>query len=192
MAMNRSAAVKSKTSRNYETEWAFLFCPRCGKPTVVRYSDNHVGILETFPDVPSGTDVRHLPDDVATYYADAKRVLDAGVPDAAAVQLRRTLEAAARHNGISEGPLVRRIKGLIEAGKITTDFGALLHHVRQVGNIGAHDTDERLDEPTVQRAFRFTTQVLRNLFEIPAELRELEREAPGSPREDQNPAGGVA
>ncbi len=179
--------INSKAASGALLYWALLFCPRCAKPIIIRHSGGNssdTSAVEVIPDVLGVTDVQHLPEDVGGYYHDAKRVMDAGVPDAAAVQLRRTLEAAARHNGISQGPLVARIKGLIEGGKITTDFGAVLHHVRKVGNLGAHDTDERLDEPTVRRAFRFTTQVLRNLFEIPAELRELEAEAPVSPSGD--------
>ena len=71
-----------------------------------------------------------------------------------------------RVTGISVGA----IEKLIEGGQITKGFGAALHHVRQLGNVGAHASDERIDESAVERAFRFTTQVLRNLFEIPAEL----------------------
>jgi hypothetical protein len=70
-----------------------------------------------------GAQVNHLPDDVARFYRDAQRVLDAGVWDATAVQLRKTLEAAAAHFGISDGPLVGRIKKLIEQGLITAGFG---------------------------------------------------------------------
>jgi hypothetical protein len=119
----------------------------------------------------------HVPEDVGRFYVDAKRVMDAGVPDAAAVELRRTLEAAAAHHGIDSGGLVERIEKLISQGLITSEFGKVLHHVRQVGNIGAHATDERLSDETVERAFRFTTQVLINLFEIPAELAALDAAA---------------
>jgi hypothetical protein len=38
-----------------------------------------------------------------------------------------------------------------------------------------HATDEKVDEQTARRALRFTTQVLRNLFEIPAELGALDQ-----------------
>jgi len=54
---------------------------------------------------------------------------------------------------------------------------------RKVGNQGAHHTDERLEAPEVERALRFTTQVLRNLFEVPGELTELEAEVPATPDE---------
>jgi hypothetical protein len=55
-------------------------------------------------------DFVHLPTDVGEYYGDAIKVLRAGVPDAAAVQLRRTLEAAASHVGVIPFPLVKATK----------------------------------------------------------------------------------
>src|SRR5919199_6929459 len=99
--------------------------------------------------------------------------MDASLPDAAAVQLRRTLEAPSAHFGQPQEPLVRRVQGLIHNGLITNPFGEVLHEVRRLGNLGAHATDERVDEAEASRALRFTTQVLRNLFEIPIELRQI-------------------
>jgi hypothetical protein len=129
-------------------------------------------------------EVRHLPTDVADYYRDAIRVMQAGVPDAAAVQLRRTLEAAAAHftdggGPINSGNLNERIERLHGAGLITGPIHGAVHHVRLLGNIGAHATDDRLDEERVQRALLFTTQLLRNLFEIPGELAAIQTAADG-------------
>lgn len=54
--------------------------------------------------------------------------------------------------------------------------------IRRLGNLGAHATDERVDEASARRALRFTTQVLKNLFEIPGELAAPEpEEAPKQP-----------
>jgi hypothetical protein len=126
--------------------------------------------------------VEHLPDDVSRYFADAQRVMAAGVPDAAAVQLRRTLEAAAAHKGIRERNLMSSIREMINQQLVTKDFEGLLHHVRKIGNIGAHYTDETLTNEEVERVLRFTTQILRNLFEVPGELDALKaEEAPGQP-----------
>ncbi|GAB2524062.1 hypothetical protein GCM10026982_58510 [Nocardiopsis aegyptia] len=99
--------------------------------------------------------------------------MGAGVPDGAAVQLRRTLEAAASHHDVSERNLVQSIEKLIDKGLVTRDFGEVLQHIRKIGNMGAHATDERLGEEEVERALRFTVQVLKNLFEVPGELEEL-------------------
>jgi hypothetical protein len=164
--------------------WAILSCPRCGGIISIEVSSPQEGdiVLTVVPEEGAHVGVEHLPDDVRKYYNDAIRVLDAGVPDAAAVQLRRTLEAAAAHHEVKSGPLVQRIKKLIDAGKITSEFGDVLDHIRVVGNVGAHAGDTVVDEVTARRALRFTTQVLRNLFEIPAELKAI---APNKNEEQQ-------
>jgi hypothetical protein len=133
-----------------------------------------VQVVQTVPpENPDRQNIAHLPDDVSRYFRDAIRVLDAGVPDAAAVQLRKTLEAASAHNGINKGTLVNRIQELIEKGFVTKGFADALNHVRKIGNIGAHHNDEHLDQSEVERVLKFTTQILRNLFEVPGELAEL-------------------
>ena len=179
-----------------------LACPRCAGVVTLElnvppgYVDapasaipGHLpaAVAASYPeDRASRARVDHLPEDVDRYYSDAQRVIDAGVPDAAAVQLRKTLEAAASKKGVAatKATLVQNIQRLIDDGFVTKDFGPVLQHVRKVGNMGAHHTDEQLSEAEVQRALRFTTQVLRNLFEVPGELAELEAEAAADPDAD--------
>lgn len=156
--------------------WSVVSCPRCGGAITIETNGPNEGPPAQLTVIPEGetvgAEVEHLPSDVARFYRDARRVLDAGVPDAAAVELRKTLEAAAAHFGVADDhmPLVARIEKLIEEGLITKQFGKVLDHIRKVGNVGAHASNETVDEATAKRALRFTTQVLRNLFEIPAEL----------------------
>jgi hypothetical protein len=167
--------------------WGLLTCPQCGGAVVIETNgpgEEPPQILKVVPeDDQTGEQVSQLPPDVDRYYAQAQRVLDAGVPDAAAVQLRKTLEAAAAHfEELKIKPkdtLVARIQKMIDAGLITKQFGEVLDRVRVVGNAGAHPSDEEVDEVNVRRALRFTTQVLRNLFEIPAELKESDRAEEG-------------
>lgn len=176
--------------------WAALSCPRCAGVTLLEFSmlnevDSGNASIHPASEVainrvtPSGDDaaqtVKHLPDDVKSFYDDAWRVLQAGVPDAAAVQLRKTLEAAAAHKGIQEKQLVASIRKLVDLGFVTLDFKDVLTHIRQIGNSGAHYTDVRLTKSEVERSLRFTTQVLRNLFEVPGELDELRQEAESEP-----------
>jgi hypothetical protein len=164
--------------------WSFLSCPRCaGFIALETSAPNHAPeIRSQFPEHGSEINVESLPPDVEAYYRGAIRVMQAGVPDAAAVQLRRTLEAAAAHHGVDSGALVQRIKRLIAEGKITNEFGDVLHHIREVGNVGAHAGESAVDDETAERALRFTTQVLRNLFEIPAQLKAI---GPESGRDDE-------
>lgn len=168
--------------------WALLTCPRCAGASLVEFAiegltgapgepiPGHLTVRDVHV-LPRNADVNqivgHLPDDVAEFFMGAQRVLEAGVPDAAAVQLRKTLEAAAAHKDVREKSLYASVEKLIESGFITRDFAKLLDHVRKIGNLGAHYTDEQLGQDEVQRAMRFTTQVLRNLFEVPGELSEI-------------------
>ncbi|MDQ1584805.1 MAG: hypothetical protein QOH80_170 [Actinomycetota bacterium] len=166
--------------------FSLLSCPDCAGAIVVETNSRAANPPQEFGSFPSArvtSDVDHLPDDVASYYSDAIKVLRAGIPDAAAVQLRRTLEAAAAHYNVDEKTLVKSIEKLIAEGHVTAAFGGALHHIRQVGNLGAHHTDERVDEETARRALRFTTTLLRDLFEVPAELAALqsEEDQPHSP-----------
>lgn len=154
-----------------------LTCPRCAGALLIESPNGGVGEIAVLPDAGASVGIRHLPPDVERYYRDAQKVMHAGVPDAVAVQLRRTLEAAAAHHGVSPSRrLVGQVQELIDRGLITASFGKVLDHIRQVGNVGAHYTDEQLDDATIERAFAFTTQVLRNLFEIPAELAAIDEQ----------------
>ncbi len=156
--------------------YTLVTCPRCGGASVIEHNapDEGPALIRAFPDPGSEVSVRNLPSDVERFYRGAIRVLEAGEPDAAAVQLRRTLEAAAAQRGVNTGTLIQRIEKLIEKGLITTEFSAVLQHVRRLGNLGAHADDEPVEEEAARRALRFTTAVLRNLFEIPAELEAID------------------
>lgn len=174
---------QSSKSTGGNRTYTFLACPDCAGITVVE-TNGTVGagmkneILRVSPDdEDSSQEIRHLPYDVKQYFIGARRVLDAGVPDAAAVQLRKTLEAAAAHFNVSERNLMASIEKLINDGLVTKQFGKALHHIRAVGNAGAHATDEQVDDTRALQAMRFTIQLLRNLFEVPGDLSEISDEA---------------
>lgn len=177
-----------QNTRGAARAYTILGCPRCGGGHLAEHTGDGVvpELIRVLPDVAEVLTVSHLPPDVEGYYRDAIIVLDAGVPDAAAVQLRRTLEAAAVHFHVKPYPLVKAIQTLIDQGLITAKFGEVLGHIRQVGNVGAHAGTTRVDDPTARRALKFTTQVLRNLFEVPAELAAL---GPAEPAEDTEAEG---
>lgn len=180
VAMIPTGLANTTTSVGAHRFWMPMWCPRCGGFVVVEISSQEE-VHEVRTVIPSDVDdmkVDHLPEDVANYFSDAKKVLRFGVPDAAAVQLRRTLEAAAAHFEEGDKPrrpqsLMTHINKLVDAGLVTIPFREAMDHVRTLGNIGAHASDQRLSEEDVRRATQFTTQLLRNLFEIPAELRAI-------------------
>jgi DNA-directed RNA polymerase subunit RPC12/RpoP len=176
VAMEHHTTIDTESSLLPRRGWSLISCPRCAGAVLLEHSPSNISniyVSNVFPSEDRDVDVSHLPEDVSSYYRDAIRAMDASLPDAAAVQLRRTLEAAAAHFGHDNGPLIRRVRDLITEGLITKTFGEVLNEVRRLGNLGAHATDERVDEAEATRALRFTTQVLRNLFEIPTELEQI-------------------
>jgi hypothetical protein len=172
MGLNQQSSRADATSRT----WSLLACPRCGGVVVLETNPPTEGppkIHSIVPDHEAASDVDHLPSEVERHYQAARRVLAAGEPDLAAVSLRRTLEEAASQRGISERTLVASVEAMLDQGLITTEFRTVLDHVRRLGNVGAHAGSPPIDATEVSIAMRFTTQVLRNLFEIPAVLAEL-------------------
>lgn len=172
MWTGNTETVKVKAANSSQREWKAMFCPACGGGILVEVHPQANYVVTVVPeDTHTHLKVDHLPDDVGQYYSDALTILQAGIPDGAAVQLRRTLEAAAAAYNAEDKTLMRSIENLIKSGNVTAQFGDALHLIRQVGNVGAHHTDKRLDTDTVTRALKFTAALLRDLFEIPEELR---------------------
>src|SRR4051794_28226065 len=108
------SAVTATNSK--QRDYATVSCPRCAGLVVLEVEVGATTVIDTMPAPGAEARVEHLPPDVERYYRDAIKILDAGVPSGAAVQLRRTLEAAAAHRGVTSGALVARIRGLIKQG----------------------------------------------------------------------------
>ena len=185
----------SHTSLGVPRSFATLACPDCAGATVVEFEwvDGFGDFLEVdvWPkDADSAANINHLPEKVEKYYNNARRAMRAQIPSSTAVELRRTLEAAADAfdggSGTRKDPLVKRIKALIDAGHVTVAFGEALDLVRKVGNQGAHASDEDVDPATAGKMLMFTTQFLRNLFEVPAEIELLK--SPPLPDQSETPA----
>ncbi len=165
-------------SKGATREWTWLRCPRCAGVISIdtKHGINPAALAQVIPESRNELDVEHLPANVEEYYLNAIKALDAGIPSSAAVELRRTLEAAAKHQEVEAKTLVAAVKKLVEKGFITKSFEDALSHVRKIGNQGAHASDVSLSENDVRMALSFTTQVLRNLFEVPESLKLLQED----------------
>ncbi len=182
--INRTITLTDSKGTN--REWTWLRCPRCASAISIetKFAANPATFLQVVPDRKDDVKVEHLPDNIKQYYGDAITALNAGIPSAAAVELRRTLEAAAKSHNVDERTLVKAVEKLVEKGLITKSFSTVLSHVRKIGNQGAHASDVQLSEPEVRLALSFTTQILRNLFEVPENLRMIQE----NPDEEQSEA----
>jgi hypothetical protein len=187
--MNVTSHFNTGGAASSQRSWSVLSCPRCAMLTILERSADGTTPDSIHSTLPRDEDLKHdvesLPDDVAGYYENARKALMVGLPDSAGVELRRTLEAATSSFGAGSGPLYKRVQNLIADGHVTKVFDPALGYIRKIGNIGAHAAEERLSELEVRQALTFTTLLLRNLFELPAQVRALEAEAPPPPVEEQ-------
>jgi hypothetical protein len=158
-------------------EWHVLSCPHCGAITLIetRTGVRVPSLVRVMPEHPEAVgEVKHVPEQINKHYVNAARALASGLSGAAAVELRRTLEGAAAAFDVKQGNLAQSIRELIDKGLITKGFAKAPQHVRLIGNQGAHFNDDDVTVEQAQRALDFTTQVLRNLFEVPGELALLD------------------
>lgn len=155
-----------------------LECQGCRECTVVIevYSRRSAQGLHWWPmpgfDAPDGFGV---PDDVATAYNEGSRCISVDAPNAAVAMFRTAIAHIVEEKGSeaarAEKDLFNRIKKMASDGALFANFGDWAHHIRMVGNAGAHG--EKFDPITVDQASelqRFVSQLINFLYVQPARL----------------------
>ena len=166
---------------------AALLCRHCGQGVVVVEAQFIGGIhhatsglkggavtwrgFHWWP-LPESTTTPDIPSDIARAFDEAVRSLAARCPQAAAVMARRTLEAVADEQSAEGKTLEQRLKKLAASGALHPTFSEWAGEVRLVGNQGAHfDPIKEVSSADAQELVKFVRDLLRHLYELPAELR---------------------
>jgi len=165
-----------------------LLCRHCGQGVVVieeewigdvpksRSSNNSRGGLVTYRGfhwwpLPEMNLSQDIPSEIASTFSEASVALSANCPRASTVMLRRTLEAITVDRGETEGTLFQRLKRLNEKGVLHPSLADWAKEIRLVGNIGAHyDPEQDVSIEDAKELLGFTRELLRFLYELPAEL----------------------
>jgi hypothetical protein len=122
---------------------------------------------------PQGSrDLSALPQRVRMEYANAQRVksIDANFY---AVGVRRTLEAVCTDRGfprVGRQTLFDRLDKLAKAQGLPEVFVEMAHHLRDLGNLGAHEDDVEVESADVDVAADFAEAILEYLYRAPAKL----------------------
>ncbi|MCL4215393.1 MAG: DUF4145 domain-containing protein [Candidatus Hydrogenedentes bacterium] len=112
-----------------------------------------------------------VPAQIAAVFQEAVRGLHADCPRASAVIARRTLEAIAVDKGETAGTLADRLANLASKGILLPTLADWSKQVRLVGNVGAHfDPIDSVSKKDAEVLVSFVRQLLRYLYELPAEL----------------------
>jgi len=112
-----------------------------------------------------------IPRPIVDVFGEAAMALAANCPRAAAVMARRTLEAVTVERGEDKGTLAERLKSLGTRGVLLPTLSDWAKEVRLIGNVGAHfDPIETVSRYDAQQLLSFVRELLRFLYELPAEL----------------------
>jgi hypothetical protein len=125
-----------------------------------------------------------LPPKVDQSFREALRCELAGAPLAAAVMVRRTLEAIGLEFAPNTKPLFKALHVMKDKGLISDELAQWGDALRFIGNIGAHPTGEVVAAQDAREALDFlqaiveTIYVLRPKFQAMKARREKESRAP--------------
>lgn len=112
-----------------------------------------------------------VPAEIRGCFEEASLALAAGCPRAAAVMGRRTLEAVCVEKGATEGNLAKRLQKMAADSLLVPTLADWAKEVRLVGNQGAHyDPIEAVSREDASHLLAFLKELLRYLYELPAEL----------------------
>jgi len=156
-----------------------LMCPRCSLPTLRRTVKifNEVDV-ETFSErtavlYPSETgQLSNLPETIERRYKSALKVRYVE-PNARAVLVGRTLEAACNHENAQGRTLAQKLNHLAQRGRIPTTLAEMAQQLKELRNLGAHDTEDEVTEEDVPIIIDFLEAILEYLYVAPAKIEAL-------------------
>lgn len=120
-----------------------------------------------------------VPTAIADAFSEALTAAAARCSRAAVVMARRTLEAIATDKGATSGTLSERLNALAKNNVLQPQLAEWAKEVRLVGNIGAHfDPLDRVSEEDARQLLAFIRELVRYLYELPAELARRRQPVP--------------
>lgn len=138
---------------------------------------NHIDALRIYPEPIDESAPHGTPPDIADRYREAVSALNCGIPRAACMMARNTLEAVAVERGALNGSLVGKLRYLAEKQIISPILFQWAEEIREFGNAAAHDA-ERKSSPTLDDAadvVNFTEVFLYYVYTLPTRIAEVRR-----------------
>jgi hypothetical protein len=150
----------------------------------VRALSDTANKVEWYPTSVSAPAFPDAPDQVARCAIEAYQAASIGANIAAILMARTTIEATAKHHGITKGRLIKKIDDMAAAELIRPALKRAAHAIRILGNDMAHgDVDELPSSEDVEDTLKLMTMILAEVFEAAALTDAiLERRRKASPR----------
>lgn len=157
-------------------EYITLMCTTCSQPTLLLTrkiyeevdAQLHREISETlYPKV--NKQLNNLPEAIERRYSSAIKVRFIE-PNACAVLVGRTLEAACNHEQAQGGSLAQKLNYLAQNGRIPNTLAEMARQLKELRNLGAHDAEDEVTEEDVPIMLDFLEAILEYLYVAPAKI----------------------
>ena len=139
-------------------------CGNCQRPT---YFEKHR------PNTPSariGEDVKHLPEDVTGLFDEMRDATGSGAYTASVLAARKLLMHVAVEKGAGANqPFITYVEYLVANHYAPAGSEAWVDYIRTQGNEANHEI-KIMTEQDAQAIINLTTQLLRNVYELPASV----------------------
>jgi hypothetical protein len=160
--------------------WAIMF--------VIGKSRERIGGYEYKESFPTGNPEasvdKNIPEGARNDFVEALKCKSVTSYKATVVMCRRALQASCQQLGAEGKKLINQIDDLAVKGKITAALKEMAHHIRKLGNDGAHPDEDGLGDVKQEDAediVEFTQQYFEHVYVMPArsEAFRKRREAAG-------------
>ena len=163
--------AENKTWVEDQIQWVVDECMTCHKPT---FSEYHLDAIAfevrskiLYPSIQ--TNLTNLPADIDGAYTAAIKVKNIE-PNACAVLVGRTLEAACNHEQAQGRTLAQKLNYLAQNGRIPNTLAEMARQLKELRNLGAHDAEDEVTEQDVPIILDFLEAILEYLYVAPAKI----------------------
>lgn len=159
--------------------WHLFECQTCLKPTLIEVTpDNDTPPFKVqrtlYPSIQ--TKLTNLPQKIERAYTAAIKVKNIE-PNACAVLVGRTLEAACNHEEAQGRNLAQKLNYLAQNGRIPNTLAEMARQLKELRNLGAHDAEDEVTEQDVPIILDF----LEYLYVAPAKINAVQARLTGLP-----------
>lgn len=153
--------------------YSIRICGFCQRPTFLEQGE---------PNTPAermGESVEHLPQDIESLYDEMRSTTGVGAYTAAVLAARKILMHVAVDKGAGEGePFATYVEFLTEKHFIPTGAEVWVDYIRNRANEANHEIN-LMTQADADALVRLTTQLLRNVYELPGAVPAIESTGDG-------------
>lgn len=161
----------SNPPTSYYTGYA---CSTCNDLSIYEnhdYQDWDEESILAFPE--SASMDESIPQSIKEIYEEAKRIQKIS-PNAYAVLIRRALEALCDDREAPKGKLHVRLQKLVDNGEIPPVLAEVTTALRELGNSGAHNTEQKVTVPITWQMENLFKTVVEYVYVAPARLKSYQ------------------